>query len=162
MAKKKKVEKTNAVRQLDQAGMMYELYEYDVTDGQLDGISVANKTGQAEQSVYKTLVTVTGPRTYAVFLLPVAQELDLKKAAKAAGVKKLEMLPLKDLLQTTGYIRGGCSAIGMKKRFPTYIDESAESLAVMIASAGKPGLQMAVAPQDLAQLAQATFYDLVK
>ncbi|BAQ09833.1 prolyl-tRNA synthetase [Bacillus sp. OxB-1] len=162
MAKKKNV-KTNAVRILEGEQVGYELMEYAVDDGLLDGVSVAEKTGQAADSVYKTLVTMAGPpRELFVFLLPVAAELDLKKAARAAGVKKLDMLPLKDLTKETGYVRGGCSAVGMKKKYPTFIDRSAESLERMIVSAGKPGLQMKLAPQDLARVAEASFEDLVK
>ena len=162
MAKKKNV-KTNAVRILEGEQVGYELMEYAVDDGLLDGVSVAEKTGQAADSVYKTLVTMAGPpRELFVFLLPVAAELDLKKAARAAGVKKLDMLPLKDLTKETGYVRGGCSAVGMKKKYPTFIDRSAESLEQMIVSAGKPGLQMKLAPQDLARVAGASFEDLVK
>ena len=97
-----------------------------------------------------------------MFLLPVALELDLKKAAKAAGVKKLDMLPLKDLTKETGYVRGGCSAMGMKKKYPTFIDKSAKQLDGMIVSAGKPGLQMKLAPETLSRVTEAIFCDLVK
>src|SRR6185437_828086 len=114
MSKAGKVSKTNAVRILEREKISYTLMEYDVTDGQIDGVSVAEKTGQSVDTVYKTLVTKAGPRELFVFLLPVAAELDLKKAAKAAGVKKVDMLPLGDLTKETGYIRGGCSAVGMK------------------------------------------------
>ena len=136
--------------------------EYDIHDGQLDGVSVAEKTGQAAESVYKTLVTIAGPRELFVFIVPVAEELDLKKAAKAAGVKKVDMLPLKDLTAATGYVRGGCSAIGMKKKYPTVIDASAEQLELIIVSAGKPGLQMKLSPLDLARVAEASFKDIIK
>lgn len=162
MAKKKNI-KTNAIRILEGEQVDYELMEYAVDDGLLDGVSVAEKTGQAADSVYKTLVTMAGPpRELFVFLLPVAAELDLKKAARAAGVKKLDMLPLKDLTKETGYVRGGCSAVGMKKKYSTFIDHSAESLEQMVVSAGKPGLQMKLAPQDLARVAGASFEDLAK
>ncbi|WP_342513309.1 Cys-tRNA(Pro) deacylase [Sporosarcina sp. FSL K6-1522] len=162
MAKQSRNAKTNAVRILDGEGVSYELMTYDVNDGLLDGVSVAEKTGQAVDAVFKTLVTIAGPRVLIVFLVPVAQELDLKKAARAAGVKKLEMLPLKDLTKETGYVRGGCSAVGMKKRYPTFMDQTAELLEQIIVSAGKPGLQMKLAPDDLARVAGAAFYDLVK
>ncbi|MCG7343530.1 Cys-tRNA(Pro) deacylase [Sporosarcina sp. ACRSL] len=161
MAKRKSV-KTNAVRLLENEQVPYELMEYDIQDGQLDGVSVAEKTGQAAESVYKTLVTIAGPRELFVFIIPVAQELDLKKAAKAAGVKKIDMLPLKDLTAMTGYVRGGCSAIGMKKKYPTVIDASAEQLERIIVSAGKPGLQMKLSPVDLARVAEASFIDIIK
>jgi len=162
MAKQKKSVKTNAVRLLDNERVAYELMEYDINDGQLDGVSVAAKTGQSAELVYKTLVTIAGPRELFVFIVPVAEELDLKKAAKAAGVKKLDMLPLKDLTKETGYVRGGCSAIGMKKKYPTVIDASAEQLKQFVVSAGKPGLQMKLSPIDLARVADATFSDIIK
>lgn len=162
MAKQKKTVKTNAVRLLESEQVPYELMEYDINDGQLDGVSVAAKTGQEASLVYKTLVTIAGPRELFVFIVPVAEELDLKKAAKAAGVKKLDMLPLKDLTKETGYVRGGCSAIGMKKKYPTVIDASAEQLEHFVVSAGKPGLQMKLSPTDLARIAEASFSDIVK
>ncbi|MDN4606073.1 Cys-tRNA(Pro) deacylase [Sporosarcina highlanderae] len=159
MAKQKK---TNAVRILEQERVAHELMEYDINDGQLDGVSVAEKTGQAVDLVFKTLVTQAAPRELFVFVVPVADELDLKKAAKAVGVKKLDMLPLKDLTKETGYVRGGCSAVGMKKKYPTVIDASAEELDHFIVSAGKPGLQMKLAPSDLARVVGASFRDIVK
>lgn len=162
MAKKSKAVKTNAVRLLETENIPYELIEYDVTDGQIDGVSVANKTGQAEDIVYKTLVTTASARELFVFLLPVGEELDLKKAAKAAKVKKLDMLPMKDLMKETGYVRGGCSAVGMKRLYPTIIDESARELEHMIVSAGKPGAQMKIAPQALAKVTKATFTTIIK
>ena len=162
MAKQSRAVKTNAVRILESEGIHYELMEYDVTDGLVDGVSVAEKTGQAVASVFKTLVTVAGPRELFVFLVPVVLELDLKKAARAAGVKKLDMLPLKDLTRETGYVRGGCSAIGMKKNYPTFIDKSAQNLDLMIVSAGKVGLQMELVPKELVHVVDAIFYDIVK
>lgn len=162
MAKQNRAAKTNAVRILEGEGINYELMEYDVSDGLVDGVSVAEKTGQAVASVFKTLVTVAGPRELFVFVVPVALELDLKKAARAAGVKKLDMLPLKDLTKETGYVRGGCSVIGMKKNYPTFIDESAKNLDLMIVSAGKVGLQMELVPKELARVVDAVFYDIVK
>jgi Cys-tRNA(Pro)/Cys-tRNA(Cys) deacylase len=161
MAKQGKQVKTNAVRILDGENVSYELMEYDVNDGLLDGISVAGKTGQAVETVYKTLVTIAGPRDLFIFLVPVAEELDLKKAARAAKVKKLDMLPLKDLTKETGYVRGGCSAVGMKKKYPTFIDKSAEDLDWMIVSAGKPGLQMKLLPAELIRVTEASFSDIV-
>ncbi|MBB4823082.1 Cys-tRNA(Pro)/Cys-tRNA(Cys) deacylase [Sporosarcina luteola] len=161
MAKKKMV-KTNAVRLLESEGIAFETIEYDVDDGQLDGVSVAEKTGQPADRVYKTLVTIAAPQALFVFIIPVAQELDLKKAAKAVSVKNLDMLPLKDLTKETGYVRGGCTAIGMKKPFPVVIDQSAERLPEFVVSAGKPGLQMKLAPADLARLSGASFAPLVK
>lgn len=162
MAKLSKIVKTNALRILDGEKISYELMEYEVKDGLLDGISVAEKTGQAVDTVYKTLVTIAGPRELVIFLVPVAAELDLKKAARAAGVKKLDMLPLKELTKETGYVRGGCSAVGMKKKYPTFIDKSAENLDLMIVSAGKPGLQMKLIPGELAKITEASFINIVK
>lgn len=162
MAKSNGIIKTNAIRILEKENIPYELFEYDVSDGHVDGVSVAQKTNQSANIVFKTLVTTSGPRALFVFIIPVALELDLKKAAKAAGVKKLEMLPLKDLTKETGYIRGGCSAIGMKRKYPTYIDKSAEMLPYMVVSAGKPGVQMRLTPKCLARAAEAVFLDVVK
>lgn len=154
--------KTNAIRILEKSKVVYELIEYDIEDGVLDGVAVAAKTGQSEETVFKTLVTLVSQHELLVFLIPVAQELDMKKAAKAAGVKRLEMLPLKDLTSKTGYVRGGCSAIGMKKSYPTIIDNSALQLEQMIVSAGKPGLQMKLKPNELARCTDAIFHDVVK
>ncbi len=162
MAKQQKKVKTNAVRILDGEGIPYEIKTYEVNDGLLDGVSVADKTGQEMETVFKTLVTIAGPQELFVFLVPVAKELDLKKAARAAGVKKLEMLPLKELTKETGYMQGGCSAVGMKKKYPTFIDQSAEKLDYMIVSAGKIGLQMKLLPEHLAQVTDSTFHDVIK
>ena len=162
MAKSNRAVKTNAVRILEGENILYELMEYDVSDGLVDGVSVAEKTGQAAESVYKTLVTKANAGELFVFLLPVALELDLKKAAKAVGVKKLDMLPLKDLTKETGYVRGGCSAVGMKRKYPTIIDQNALKLNEIIVSAGKPGAQMKLAPAELAHVTAAKFEDIVK
>ena len=162
MAKTDRAVKTNAVRILEKEKVPYELMTYTINDGLLDGISVAEKTGQAVDSVYKTLVTTGGKKELFVFLIPVALELDLKKAAQVAGVKKVEMLPLKDLTKETGYVRGGCSAVGMKRQYPTFIDETAMNLDKMIVSAGKPGVQMSLVPTGLAMVTDATFHDIVK
>ncbi|KXH84163.1 aminoacyl-tRNA deacylase [Sporosarcina sp. HYO08] len=147
---------------LDSEGIAYELIAYDIDDELLDGVSVAEKTGQLKETVFKTLVAMAYAKELFVFLIPVAAELDLKKAAQAAGVKKLEMLPLKDLTKETGYVRGGCSAIGMKRKYPTFIDQSAEKLEDMIVSAGKLGLQMKLSPTALAKAADAVFVPLMK
>lgn len=153
MAKKEKIEKTNAVRLLDNMAVDYELLSYTVEDGQIDGVSVATKIGFPTQVVYKTLVAKCTKNEVFVFVVPVAKELDLKKGAVAAGVKKIDLLPVKDLLATTGYIRGGCSPIGMKKKFQTFIDVSANELPYIIVSAGKIGMQLKV---DFEQLVNAT------
>lgn len=153
--------KTNAQRLLDSKKIPYTLHVYDSGDGQIHGTAVAGKIGLPEERVFKTLVAHSGPQLY-VFVIPVAAELDLKKAAKAVGAKKLEMLPVKDLLQWTGYVRGGCSPVGMKKLYPTCIDQSAGTLPAMGVSAGKIGMQMEVSPHQLADLTRATFRDLTK
>jgi Cys-tRNA(Pro)/Cys-tRNA(Cys) deacylase len=149
MAKSPKISKTNAVRLLDQKNVSYQLFEYEVNDGKIDGVSVAEKIGQPVEKVFKTLVATAGPGKVYVFLVPVEEELNLKTAAKAAGAKKIEMLPVKDLLGLTGYIRGGCSPLGMKKQFPTFIHESAKQLDTVIVSAGKIGMQIHLKPVDL-------------
>lgn len=149
MAKANKTPKTNAIRLLDQQSVPYSLHEYNVVDGQIDGVSVANKIGQPLEMVFKTLVASAGPGKAYVFLIPVDKELDLKAAAKSAGEKKVELIPVKDLLGLTGYIRGGCSPLGMKKLFPTFIDLSAKNLDEIIVSAGKIGMQIQLKPTDL-------------
>ncbi|MCZ8538081.1 Cys-tRNA(Pro) deacylase [Paenisporosarcina quisquiliarum] len=162
MVKSSKPTKTNAVRLLDQQKISYDLFEYEVADGQIDGVSVAHKIEQPVEKVFKTLVATAGLGKVFVFLVPVAQELNLKAAAKAAGEKKVEMLPVKDLLGLTGYIRGGCSPLGMKKLFPTFIDESARELDKMIVSAGKIGTQIHLKPSDLVSCTKGIFVSLTK
>ncbi len=162
LAKNNQASKTNAVRILERENIEYTLHEYDISDGLLDGVSVAEKTGQSLKEVYKTLVAKSSNGELFVFLIPVSLELDLKKAAKAAGVKKIEMLPLKELTKETGYVRGGCSAIGMKRNYPTFIDQTASLLDKMIVSAGRPGVQMSITPTALASVTGAACVDLVK
>lgn len=156
-----KVHKTNAMRMLEELSIDYEIFSYDNEDGQIHGTAVAEKIGLAPEKVFKTLVSHAGNSGY-VFVIPVGEELDLKKAARAAGEKKIEMLPLKDLQKWTGYVHGGCSPIGMKKHYPTFIDTSGEILDHLCVSAGKIGLQMKLAPHGLAAAAQASFPDLIK
>ncbi|KGE17431.1 Cys-tRNA(Pro) deacylase [Paenibacillus wynnii] len=155
------VSKTNAMRILDTKKISYEILSYDNEDGKIHGTAVAEKIGREPESVFKTLVSHSGPNLY-VFVIPVAEELDLKKAARAAGEKKIEMLPVKDLLKWTGYIRGGCSPLGMKKLYPTFIDSSAEPLDKIAVSAGRIGLQMELAPLLLADTVTAKFTELIK
>lgn len=162
MAKRKKTIKTNAIRIIENEQIDYELMSYEPSDGDNDGVSVAAKTEQDPRLVYKTLVAMASAQELAVFIIPVAEELDLKKAAKEAGHKRIEMLPLKELTKETGYMRGGCSPVGMKKVLPTFIDASAQQLDRMIVSAGKIGLQMKLAPEDLARVTNARFADLIK
>lgn len=152
MAKEKK---TNAMRILDKEGIEYKVFTYDSNDGKIDGISVANKINQPIETVYKTLVVQGISKQYYVMIIPVANELDLKKAAKAAGEKKVELIPVKDLLPLTGYERGGCSPVGMKKRFATIIDQDVESLSMIVVSAGKIGTQVQLAVSDLVGVTKA-------
>lgn len=152
--------KTNVMRILDKAKTDYEPHFYE-SDGQVDGVHVAETLGIPFERCFKTLVTFfkksDGKTEHYVFCIPVDAELDLKAAARAAGVKSVEMLAVKDLLKTTGYIRGGCSPIGMKKQFPTYIDESALNVEKIYVSGGKIGTQVELAPETLAELAGAEF-----
>ncbi|WP_150267861.1 Cys-tRNA(Pro) deacylase [Paenibacillus tepidiphilus] len=153
--------KTNALRLLEASGAKVKVHSYDNEDGAIHGTAVAEKIGLPPETVFKTLVAHSGAHLY-VFVIPVGEELDLKKAAKAAGEKKIEMLPMKDLLKYTGYVRGGCSPVGMKKLYPTFIEESAELQDTIAVSAGKIGLQMEVAPGELAGMVGGMFCDLVK
>ncbi len=140
--------KTNVMRMLDKLKINYKHYTYSDTDA-VSGIEVATVLNQNPAQVFKTLVTVSKSKKYYVFMLPVAEELDLKKAAHAVGEKSIEMLKSKELLPLTGYIHGGCSPIGMKKFFPTTIDKSAENFSTIIFSAGKIGYQIELSLNDL-------------
>lgn len=153
--------KTNAVRLLDLKKVEYVLYEYDAPDGFLDGVSVARATGVEPDRVYKTLVTQGASREYYVCVIPVAYELDLKKAAKQFGEKKLEMILARDITKITGYIKGGCSPVGMKKPFRTAIDESARAYERIVVSAGKVGLQMDLPLKSLIEATSAQLADLI-
>ena len=153
--------KTNAVRIVQQAGIpcREEFYEFDEKD--LNGNHAAEAIGKPAEEVFKTLVA-RGERTgINVFCIPVCFELDLKKAAKAAGDKNMVMVPVKELLGLTGYIRGGCSPVGMKKKYPTFIDETAQLYDEIAVSAGARGHQMLLPPEDLAKLVDAEFVDLI-
>jgi Cys-tRNA(Pro)/Cys-tRNA(Cys) deacylase len=156
-----KTAKTNAMRLLDAQQIPYGMLSYEVKDGKIDGISVAGKIGKPLEAVYKTLVTQGHSGELYVFVIPVAAELDLKKAAKAAGEKKIEMVHVKDIQKYTGYIRGGCSPIGMKKHYVTFVDESAATLDEVIVSAGRIGTQIVLAPGDLLKAADANYADLI-
>ena len=160
--KKEKADKTNAVRLIEKAGIDYTIHEYDSSDGMIDGVSVAKKTGQPVDKVFKTLVTVGQSKEHYVCVVPVDRELDLKKAARILGEKKIEMIHQKELLPLTGYIHGGCSPVGMKKQFVTVIDESALLQDTICVSGGKIGLQIEVDPEDLAMLTSADFGDIIK
>lgn len=152
--------KTNAMRLFDQKKYPYQIMEYDVSDGRIDGISVAEKSGADPGKVFKTLVTQGTSKSHYVFVVPVLEELDLKLAAAAAGEKKIEMIPMKELLKTTGYVKGGCSPVGMKKKFRTFIDRSAEDLDYIMVSGGKVGLQIRTEPRLLKEITEAEYIDL--
>ena len=152
---------TNAVRLLKAAGVSFETREYEVDESDLSGVHIAESLGIDKDTMFKTLVTVAENRHY-VFCIPSGAELDLKKCALVAGEKKIEMLPMKELLGLTGYIRGGCSPIGMKKKFPTYIDETALLFDEIYVSAGMRGLQLKIAPRALIDFVPMTEADLTK
>ena len=143
----------------DRNKVEYRPYTYECTEF-TDGVDLANRLGLPHQLVYKTLVTVGKSKEHYVFVIPIEAELDLKKAAKAAGEKSIEMLPLKELTPLTGYVRGGCTCIGMKKQFPTILDHSAEQLEKMVVSGGRLGLQLELAPADLIRVARARTADV--
>ena len=157
---KNKEEKTNVMRTLDQKKIPYTAFSYD-PNGPIDGVSVAAETGLDAASVFKTLVTKGASGAYYVFDIPVAENLDLKKAAKAVGEKSIAMLPQKELLPLTGYIHGGCSPVGMKKQFPTVFHETVNELDLIAVSAGKIGHQVQVKPDDLLKLLRAKTADVV-
>ena len=157
---KEKLEKTNALRLLDRMKIPYEAYTYPCEEF-TDGEDVAKQLGLAPEDVCKTLVTVGKSSGHYVFVLPVNRELDRKKAASLVGEKSLEMLHVKDLLATTGYIRGGCTALGMKKQFPTVVEESLREKESIYVSGGKRGLQLKLAPGDLVRAASAMWGDVI-
>ncbi|MDN6640330.1 MAG: Cys-tRNA(Pro) deacylase [Tetragenococcus sp.] len=157
---KKKKEKTNAIRLVEQHQVSYTEHEYSWSEDQLGAEHVAKELDQNIARIFKTLVVTGNKRGPLVAVVPGGQELDLKKMAKLSQNKKVEMLPLKDLEKTTGYIRGGCSPIGMKKQFPTYIDQTAQDFSSILVSAGKRGLQIELAPEDLVELVGGTLADI--
>lgn len=151
--------KTNAMRILEQAHLPFETLSYEVDESDLSGTHIARTLGLDEQQVFKTLVC-RGRDGYAVFVIPVAEELDLKKCALAAGDKRMEMIAVKELLPLTGYIRGGCSPVGMKKPFPTFFDETATLFDKIYVSAGMRGKQFCLDPMALCEFLGAKFADL--
>ena len=153
---------TNVMRLLKQAGIEYETAEYEVDESDLSGVHAAQELGIDPDCMFKTLVTKGEKKGIHVFCIPVAEELDLKKCAAAAGEKKIEMIHVKDLLGLTGYIRGGCSPVGMKKKYPTTIDETAILFDKIYVSAGQRGVQVIVDPEALAGLIGAEFADVTK
>lgn len=160
MAKQKET-KTNAMRILENLKIPFSHYTYECKEF-IDGIQIADKLGLPYEKVYKTLVTIGHSRNYFVFVIPIDKELDMKKAAKSVGEKSVEMIHVKDISKITGYIRGGCTAIGMKKQFVTRIELSATNLETMIVSGGKIGLQIELKPEDLKNASQAEFADIIK
>lgn len=156
----KKEAKTNAMRMLETAHIAYIEHTYDTEDGAIDGVSVARKCGENPDQVYKTLVTKSDDGNHYVFVIPVAMKLDLKAAAKAAGVKSVAMIPQKDLLKTTGYIHGGCSPVGMKKQFKTVFDETVVLYDSIMVSGGRVGVQVEVNPLALLEITEGVTADI--
>lgn len=154
--------KTNAMRILDSKKISYQLMTYDNNDGKIDGVSVALKIKKDPRIVYKTLVVQGSSKDLYVFIIPVEAELDLKKAAKAAGEKKVEMIPVKDIQKWTGYIRGGCSPVGMKKHYSTFLDQSAKELVSIVVSGGKIGSQVELSVLDLQAVTEASIVEIKK
>ncbi|MDY0406559.1 Cys-tRNA(Pro) deacylase [Virgibacillus sp. 179-BFC.A HS] len=152
--------KTNAIRILDKEQITYRIHEYPWSEEHLDAVTAAEKVGMPCEKVFKTLVA-TGDKTGVIVgCIPAENELDLKSFAKVSGNKKVEMLAMKELENITGYIRGGCSPIGMKKRFPTYVASAAVNMDTIVISAGKRGLQIEISPADLQQVTDAVFADI--
>lgn len=160
MKNNKKIDKTNAMRLLDAAKVQYEMHTYD-SEVAISGVEVAEYLGEDVDKVFKTLVTVGKSKINYVFMVPVACELDLKKAAKATGEKSIEMIKSKELLGLTGYIHGGCSPLGMKKVFKTFIHDSAKDFDTIIFSGGKIGLQIETNPDNVINLVGAQYFDLI-
>ena len=154
--------KTNAMRMLETENIEFDVSEYEVDEDDLSGTHAAQMLGIDPDCMFKTLVCRDDKGSYEVFCIPVAYELDLKKCAQAAGVKRVEMIHVKELLPLTGYIRGGCSPIGMKKKFPTYIDETAILSDKIYVSAGCRGVQLILSPSSLAEFIGASFCDLIR
>ncbi|EEF67899.1 YbaK/EbsC protein [Holdemania filiformis DSM 12042] len=155
--------KTNAMRILDKQKLAYQVHTYPHHDKEaVDGVSVAAMLNEDPAHVYKTLITQASSKAYYVFVIPVAAELDLKKAAKAVNEKAVELIPVKNLLGVSGYIRGGCSPIGMKKLFPTILHQTALEQATIIFSGGQIGTQIEMAPQSLADLIHARFAAVIR
>lgn len=155
------MKKTNAMRILESENINFEIIEYSTKDG-IGGVDVAEKLGEDKNRVFKTLVTEAKDGEHFVFVVPVSSELDLKKAAKSSNSKKIEMIPQKKLLPLTGYVHGGCSPVGMKKSFKTFIDSSAEDLDFFYVSGGKVGMQIKVNPKELISALDGEFSDIKK
>lgn len=156
----KKEMKTNAMRILDRNKISYRMNQYQC-DEFIDGVHIADLLGQSYDITFKTLVMQGKSKNYYVFVLPIHREVDLKKAAKVVGEKSLEMVPVKDINKVTGYIRGGCTPVGMKKNYPTIIHESGKGLEEIIISGGRLGTQIFLAPEDLAKVTGGKFADII-
>lgn len=155
------MKKTNAVRILESNNLHFELCEYEFNEEEIDAVSVANKIGAPPEMVFKTLVALGDKTGYVVFVIPGNAELNLKKAANASGNKSVEMIKAKDLLSVTGYIRGGCSPIGMIKKYPTYLEETSQLFDYIYFSAGIRGMQVKLSPSKLAEITTADFANLI-
>ena len=155
-----KINKTNAMRQLDAAKIKYETCTYEVDENDLSGTHIAEQIGLPFEAVFKTIVTKGDKTGYTVFCIPCHKEIDLKRAAAVTGNKKIEPLHVKDLLGVTGYIRGGCSPVGMKKKFPTYFDVSAGNIEKLTVSAGVRGIQLLLASEDIIKFTNATLAEI--
>lgn len=163
MARRDKVQKTNAMRELERGGVSYEWREMEEDDLSRGlGLRMAEEAGEDPDSSFKTLVTVAPSGDHVVCCIPVAQELDFKKAAAAAGEKSLSLIPVKELEGLTGYVRGGCTPVGMKKAFPTLIDETAQLFDTIIISGGRRGLSLTLDPVTLRDFLGATFADITR
>ena len=160
MAKQKEV-KTNAMRILEGLKIPFEHHTYECEEF-VDGIQIADKLGLPHEKVYKTLLTVGASKNHFVFVIPIEAELDLKKAAKSVGEKSVEMIHVKEIQALTGYIRGGCTAIGMKKQFVTRVDEAAKELPKIVVSGGRLGSQIELLPEDLLKAAKAEYADIIR
>lgn len=158
MAKQKEI-KTNAMRILDTMKIPYVHHTYTCDEFE-SGVQVADMLGLPHEKVYKTLVTIAPSKQHYVFVIPIEAEIDFKKAAKVVGEKSLSMIPVKEINAVTGYIRGGCTAIGMKKKFPTFIQKEGETLSQIIVSGGRIGSQLEMTPQDLAKASEGVFADV--
>lgn len=159
MAKNKEI-KTNAMRILEKEKIPFLHYTYECEEF-IDGIQIADKLSQPHEKVYKTLVTVGNNKNYFVFVIPIEEELDLKKAAKSVGEKSVSMIHVKDINRITGYIRGGCTAIGMKKQYVTRLDESAGAQETIIVSGGRIGSQIELKPDDLLKACKGEYADII-
>jgi len=153
--------KTNAVRIIESHNIKFKLFEYEFEEDNLDGVTVAKKIGAEPETVFKTLVTKGDKTGINVFCIPSNFEIDLKKASKISGNKSVEMVKVKDLFELTGYIRGGCSPVGMKKKYPVFIDETAQLFDYIFISAGVRGVQVRLNPNELKKITDAVFSDII-